>query len=68
MNEMRVGVIMGGSSREREVSLRSGAAVAAALESRGHREVRLELPDAAERALDLLRNAPSDCAFLAFYG
>ena len=42
----RVGVIMGGSSSEREVSLRSGAAVAQALEAKGHDVVRIALGDA----------------------
>ena len=41
---LRVGVLMGGSSGEREVSLRSGAAVARALEARGHDVVRVDLP------------------------
>src|SRR5215510_10716714 len=36
MKKPRVGVIMGGTSGEREVSLRSGAAVAGALAARGH--------------------------------
>ena len=36
MSKRRIGVIMGGTSAERDVSLRSGIAVAAALEERGH--------------------------------
>ena len=36
MTSKRVGVVMGGSSGEREVSLRSGQAVLSALQSRGY--------------------------------
>lgn len=57
---LRVAVLMGGPSREREVSLKSGAAVAAALASRGHEVLpvsiaadgRWELPGAAVSALE----------------
>lgn len=52
---MTVTVLMGGPSAEREVSLRSGAAVAQALRARGHRvhemdpvPGRLELPEGTE--------------------
>lgn len=66
---MRVGVIMGGSSGEREVSLRSGAAVAAALEARGHEVVRVTLGESfgPEVAVTLQR-ARVDVAFLALHG
>src|SRR5215467_1582520 len=37
----RVGVLMGGMSAEREISLRTGAGVAAALASRGHEVVHI---------------------------
>jgi len=65
----RVGVIMGGSSGEREVSLRSGAAVAAALEARGHDVVRLALGESfgPEIGHTLTRNRV-DVAFLALHG
>ncbi len=65
----RVGVLMGGSSSEREVSLRSGKAVAEALEARGHEVVRIVLGD--EIGLDLVaavRRARIDVAFLALHG
>ncbi len=39
---LRVAVLLGGSSAEREVSLESGRNVAAALEERGHQVVRLD--------------------------
>ena len=65
----RVGVIMGGSSGERDVSLRSGGAVAAALEARGHEVVRIALAESfgPEIALTLQR-ARIDAAFLAMHG
>lgn len=65
----RVGVIMGGSSGEREVSLRSGAAVAEALEARGHDVVRILLGDSFGAEVGMtLQNAGIDVAFLALHG
>lgn len=65
----RVGVIMGGSSAEREVSLRSGAAVASALEARGHDVVRVVLAEGGEPDFGAtLRRARIDVAFLALHG
>ncbi len=64
----RVGVVMGGSSGEREVSLRSGSAVATALESLGHRVVRLELSDDPASASQTIQEADIDVAFLALHG
>lgn len=65
----RVGVIMGGSSGEREVSLRSGAAVAEALEARGYDVVRILLGESfgAEVAATV-KNADIDAAFIALHG
>lgn len=61
--KLNITVLLGGPSAEREVSLRSGAAVAAALRSLGHtvwevdpREPAWELP------------APTDVVFLALHG
>src|SRR5215470_2234357 len=69
MKKPRVGVIMGGSSGEREVSLRSGAAVAEALEARGHDVVRIALPDSFGPEIgQTLRRAGIDAAFLALHG
>lgn len=58
---------MGGNSSEREVSLRSGAAVAEALEGLGHDVVRIELGSGFE-ALETLADADIDVAFLALHG
>ncbi len=68
MTNRRVGVLMGGASAEREVSLRTGEGVAAALEAQGHDVVRVVLgegPDGIDRAL---RSARIDVAFLALHG
>jgi D-alanine-D-alanine ligase len=65
----RVGVVMGGSSGEREVSLRSGAAVAAALEARGHDVVRLTLGESFGAEIGRkLAQSHVDVAFLALHG
>lgn len=66
MNKRRVGVLMGGSSAEREVSLRTGEGVARALEARGHDVVRVVLDDG---PVDVaIRAASIDTAFLALHG
>jgi D-alanine-D-alanine ligase len=57
---------MGGSSAEREVSLRSGEAAARALEERGHDVVRVILE--ARGAAEALVAAHIDVAFLALHG
>ena len=63
--QRRVGVLMGGMSAEKEVSLRTGEAVAAALASRGHEVVKVFV----DRDLDqVLRQAQVDVAFLALHG
>jgi D-alanine-D-alanine ligase len=67
MKKRRVGVVMGGTSGEREVSLRSGAAVAEALEGRGHDVVRIVLGPDVDPAQALLR-ARVEVAFLALHG
>lgn len=67
VEELRVGVVMGGTSSEREVSLRSGEAVASALEQLGHEVLRLELGGGLD-ALEQLSSADIDVAFLALHG
>jgi D-alanine-D-alanine ligase len=62
---VHVAVLMGGWSAEREVSLRSGADVAAALEGLGHRVTPIDMGrDVAER----LREAAPDVVFNALHG
>jgi D-alanine-D-alanine ligase len=59
-------VILGGCSAERDVSLRSGEAVARALEQAGHEVVRIDFDP--NNAAALLTNARIDVAFLALHG
>ncbi|WP_257459772.1 D-alanine--D-alanine ligase [Archangium lipolyticum] len=61
----RVGVLMGGWGEEREISLKTGEAVVAALESRGHSVSRIFAGPGLDRAL---RSAELDVAFLALHG
>jgi D-alanine-D-alanine ligase len=67
MKKPRVGVIMGGTSGEREVSLHSGAAVANALLMRGHDVVRIVLAQGGDPGL-AIRRSGIDLAFLALHG
>jgi D-alanine-D-alanine ligase len=61
----RVGVLMGGLSSERAISLKSGQAVAAALRERGHEVVELLVDrDLARRLVE----HPIDVAWIALHG
>lgn len=62
-----VGIVMGGSSAEREISLNTGRSVAAALEARGHEVVCIDLAAGIDPAA-ALRAAAIDVAFLALHG
>jgi D-alanine-D-alanine ligase len=61
----KVGVLLGGKSAEREVSLKSGGMVLAALRNRG---VDAHPFDPAERGLDALLDARYDRVFIALHG
>jgi D-alanine-D-alanine ligase len=65
LRSLRVAVLTGGNSSEREISLRSGAAVAAALRALGHR---VSLVDPAETKLAGIDWPRFDIAFLALHG
>ncbi len=67
MEAVRVGIVMGGISSERVVSLRSGEAVAQALEGLGYDVVRIDLGSGLE-ALEMLSEVDMDVAFLALHG
>lgn len=61
----RIGVLLGGLGSEREISLKTGEAVATALTERGHDVVRVYV----DRDLDrVLRQNPIDVAFIALHG
>jgi D-alanine-D-alanine ligase len=62
---MRLAVVRGGKSAEREVSLRSGAQVAKALRSLGHQVTEVDL-DAS--TWDKLRDGGFECVFNALHG
>ena len=60
-----MGVLMGGRSAEREVSLRTGAAIAAALRRLGRRAVEIDAgPDLPRQ----LARRKVDVAFIALHG
>lgn len=67
MSKRRVGVLMGGTSAEREVSLRTGEGVVKAFQEQGLDVVKVVLDDAtpADKAV---RDAKIDVAFLALHG
>ncbi len=66
---MRIGVLMGGASSEREISLKSGKAVCEALRSLGREAVGIDIqkPDK-NYVSDLLRSYDIDVAFIALHG
>ena len=61
----RVGVLMGGWGEEREISIKTGEAVAAALEGLGHEVVRVFAGPGLDQTL---RHAKIDVAFIALHG
>lgn len=63
--EKKIGVLMGGMSTEREVSLKSGRAVSAALERLGYRQKRI---DADSDIALTLRREEIEIAFIALHG
>ena len=65
MRELHVAVLMGGWSAEREISLITGAGVADALESRGHRVTRIDMER--DVAGKLIAASP-DVVFNALHG
>ncbi|MFA5223721.1 MAG: D-alanine--D-alanine ligase [Candidatus Omnitrophota bacterium] len=65
----RVGVLMGGPSSERDISLKSGKAVLSALKESGVEAVGIDiLTDNKEDNIRLLNNSNLDCAFIALHG
>jgi len=62
---VRIGVLKGGRSLERQVSLRSGARVEDALRTLGHEVVGL---DAGPDLVRVLKETRPDCVFIALHG
>lgn len=65
MNQMRILVLMGGVSTEREVSLRSGAAVCTALREAGFEAETLDL---VPENIEEIRALEPDAVFIALHG
>ncbi|MCC7539470.1 MAG: D-alanine--D-alanine ligase [Deltaproteobacteria bacterium] len=65
MKSKRIGVLLGGTSEEREISLKTGEAIFTALHDRGY-DVRKVYVDSDIDAV--LRQSPIDVAFLALHG
>ena len=64
-----IGVLMGGYSSEREISRRSGQAVAEALSQEGHRVLPLDIAtDDMDRIIQQITAIPLDIAFIALHG
>ena len=65
----RIGVLMGGNSSEREISLRSGKAVLAALKRSGLNAIGIDLSaDSSVNWPEQVRSAGIDAAFIALHG
>ena len=61
----KVAVLMGGSSAEREISLKSGAAILNTLKESG---VNAHAIDVSDEVFKTLQNGNYDCAFIALHG
>lgn len=65
----RIGVLMGGPSSEREISLKSGKAVYEAFRQMGLEVVAIDIKtDSVKENISLIKNLKIDCAFLALHG
>ncbi len=62
---MKVGVLMGGSSSEREISIKSGKAVLKALTELGYKAVGVTVDD---DAVDRIKEEKIDVAYIALHG
>lgn len=65
LTDRRIGVLMGGISSEREISLRSGGAVFNVLKKLGYNAVAI---DAASNICEVLKKEKIDIAFLVLHG
>jgi len=68
LEHKRIVVLMGGASAEREISLRSGAAVTQALSSHGWDVVALDLPENTTLWFEGIQNSSADIAFITLHG
>jgi D-alanine-D-alanine ligase len=65
LKKKRIGVMMGGLSREREISLKTGKAILKALMEKGYDAYPI---DVGQDIADILIKKKIDCAFLALHG
>lgn len=65
MTQRRVGVLLGGWGEEKEISVKTGEAIASALEKKGHQVTRVMAGPGLDQTL---RNAQIDVAVLALHG
>src|SRR3990172_9320214 len=65
LKRKKVGVLMGGTSREREISLKSGEACFKALDSKGYQVVAIDVD---QRLPQSLTEAGIEIAFVALHG
>jgi D-alanine-D-alanine ligase len=68
MNDVRVGVLMGGLSAEREISLLTGRGVVEALRAEGREVIPIEFGPDSRGVDELVRAAHIDIAFIALHG
>lgn len=65
----RIGVLMGGPSTEREISLKSGSAVYESLKNSGQEVIAIDIKtDNVEENIRLIKSHKVDCAFIALHG
>jgi len=65
----KVGVLMGGASSEREISLKSGMAVFCALKEAGVEAIAIDITsEDSQENINLLRSYELNCAFIALHG
>jgi len=65
----RIGVLMGGASTERKISLESGKAIFESLKEMGLDTVAIDIKsDKIKENLELVKSKKIDCAFLALHG
>lgn len=65
MTQRRIGVLLGGWGEEKDISVKTGEAIATALEKRGHAVTRIIAGPGLDQAV---RGAGIDVAFLALHG
>ena len=68
LGKMRIALLLGGPSSEREVSLKTGEAVASALRRRGLDVVEIDVGEDLSRLVDQLKEVKPHVVFIALHG